>query len=268
MLSGLAWLVLSLGLRAVGIPAALRALWRGDAAAASLGALALTGWPLALVLRITADPAYDESYYFLQASGLLLWLFALPALVAFSARSLLRAAIVLLLALPATAELVVRRALAQPERLPPPTVRAMEALRKASCPGDVVLTRPGVALVPPVVVLAGRRVPLAAFIPYWQQFTTPGRVAAREAQVLSFFRAADAASAVSVAHGLGASYVYFAGAAAEGAESRPRSVRQLLLEAGMLEEVHVEPRAAVYRIRPLAGAPGCRGVAKSDRGGP
>jgi len=268
VLSGLAWLVLSLGLRAVGIPAALRALWRGDAAAASLGALALTGWPLALVLRITADPAYDESYYFLQASGLLLWLFALPALVAFSARSLLRAAIVLLLALPATAELVVRRALAQPERLPPPTVRAMEALRKASCPGDVVLTRPGVALVPPVVVLAGRRVPLAAFIPYWQQFTTPGRVAAREAQVLSFFRAADAASAVSVAHGLGASYVYFAGAAAEGAESRPRSVRQLLLEAGMLEPIHVEPRAAVYRIRPLAGAPGCRGVANSDRGGP
>ena len=77
-----------------------------------------------------------------------------------------------------------------------------------------------------------------------------------------------AASAVSVAHGLGASYVYFAGAAAEGAESRPRSVRQLLLEAGMLEPIHVEPRAAVYRIRPLAGAPGCRGVAKSDRGGP
>ena len=267
-LSGLVWLVLSLGLRAVGIPSALRALRRGDVAAASLGALALTGWPLALVLRITADPAYDESYYFLQASGLLLWLFALPAFAAFSAGSLLRTAIVLLLTLPATAELVVRRARAQPERLAPPTVRAMDALRAASCPGDVVLTRPGVALVPPVVVLAGRRVPLAAFIPYWQQFTTPGRVAAREAQVLSFFRAADAASAVEVARGLGASYVYFSGVAAEGAESRPRSVRQLLLEAAVLEPVHVEPRAAVYRIRPLAGAPGCGGVAKSARNGP
>jgi hypothetical protein len=267
VLSGLAWLVLSLGLRVVGIPAALRALQRGDAAAASLGALALTGWPLALVLRITADPAYDESYYFLQASGLLLWLFALPALVAFSAGSLVRAALVFLLTLPATAELVARRAVAQPERLPPPTVRAMAALRSASCPGEVVLTRPGVALVPPVVVLAGRRVPLAAFIPYWQQFTTPGRVAAREAQVLSFFRAADAASAVEVARGLGAGYVYFAGVAAEGAESRPRSVRQLLLEAGVLDPVHVEPRAAVYRIRPLSGPPGCGGVAKSDRDG-
>ena len=175
----------------------------------------------------------------------------------------------LLLTLPATAELVVRRARAQPERLPPPAVRAMDALRAASCPGDVVMTRPGCrARAAPVVVLAGRRVPLAGFIPYWRQFTTPGRVAAREAEVLSFFRAADAASAVEAARGLGASYVYFSGVAAEGAEPRPRSVRQLLLEAAVLEPVHVEPRAAVYRIRPLAGAPGCGGVAKSARTGP
>ncbi len=138
----------------------------------------------------------------------------------------------------------------------------MDALRAASCPGDVVLTRPGVALVPPVVVLAGRRVPLAAFIPYWQQFTTPGRVAAREAQVLSFFRAADAASAVEVARGLGASYVYFSGVAAEGAESRPRSVRQLLLEAAA---ARAGPRRASCGRLPdpsAGGRPGLRGRGK------
>src|SRR4029453_13924552 len=42
-LSGLLWLVLSLGLRPVGIPSALRALRRGDAAGASPGAPGLTG---------------------------------------------------------------------------------------------------------------------------------------------------------------------------------------------------------------------------------
>ena len=138
----------------------------------------------------------------------------------------------LLLTLPATAELVVRRALAEPERIPPPAVRAMAALRAASCPGDVVITRPGVALVPTVVVLAGRRVPLASFIPYWRQFTTPEKVEAREAEVLSFFRADGAPAAIEAARGLGASYVYFAGLAPEGGESRPLSVRQQLLEAG------------------------------------
>ncbi len=256
-LSGLAWLVLSLGLRAVGIAPALRALRAGGAASASLAALALTGWPIALVVSVTADPAYDESYYFLQASGLALWLFALPSLVAFAARAAWRAAVVLLLTLPATAELVARRALAEPERIPPPAVRAMAALRAASCPGDVVITRPGVRLVPPVVVLAGRRVPLASFIPYWRQFTTPERVAEREAEVLSFFRASDAASALEAARRLGAGYAYFAGPAPEAGEPRPPSVRQLLVEAGALEAVHVEPRAAVYRIVPLAKRDGC-----------
>ena len=197
--SGLAWLVLSLGLRAFGLGPAARALRDAPAAAASLAALALTGWPLALCLSITADPAYDESYYFLQASGLLLWLFALPGLAAFAAGALWRGALVLLLTLPATAELVVRRALAEPERIPPPAVRAMTALRAASCPGDVVITRPGVALVPTVVVLAGRRVPLASFIPYWRQFTTSETVAAREAAVLSFFRADGAKAAIEAA---------------------------------------------------------------------
>ena len=263
--SGLAWVALSLGLRVAGVLPAWRALRDGGSSASSLGALALSGWPIALVVSVTADPAYDESFYFLQASGLALWLFAAPTLLAFSARSLARAAVVLLLTLPATVEVVARRAAPEPERIGAPTVRAMAALRAASCPGDVVLTRPGVVRVPPVVVLAGRRVPLASFIPYWRQFTTPETVAEREAAVFSFFRAGDAASAVEVARRLGARYVHFGGppAAPPGAgrggegELRPRGVRELLEKAGALVPVYVEPRAAIYRIAPLAPTPGC-----------
>lgn len=263
--SGVAWLVLSLGLRGAGIPGAWRGLRRGDAPVATLGALALTGWPIALFLSVTADPAYDESFYFLQASGLALWLFAVPALAGLARRSRAVCVAVLLLTLPSTAELVARRATQEPDRVPAATVRAMAALREVSCPGDVVLTRPGVAFVPPVVVLAGRRVPLANYIPYWRQFTTPEALADREAAVWSFFRAADAAAALEAAGRLGARYVYFSGPPQGERPSsdrpfgpRPRAVRDMLLEAGALAPVHVEPRAGVFRIAPLAPVAGCR----------
>ena len=263
VLSGLAWFVLSLGLRAAGVKPALQALREGGPAVASLAALALTGWPIALFVSITADPAYDESFYFLQASGLALYLLSAPLLVAWTRGSPARTALVVLLTLPATFELVARRAALEPERIGAPTVRAMTALREASCPGEVVLTRPGVVHVPPVVVLAGRRVPLANFIPYWSQFTTQAAVAEREEAVLSFFRAPDALSALDVARRLGARFVYFAGAPADpqGAAAgsvRPRAVRELLLDAGALVAVHVEPRAAVFRFAALPPASGCR----------
>jgi hypothetical protein len=48
-----AWLALSLGLRLVGLPAALCAL-RGPAAASALAAMALAGWPLGLLFRVSA----------------------------------------------------------------------------------------------------------------------------------------------------------------------------------------------------------------------
>jgi hypothetical protein len=258
--SGLAWLVLSLGLRALGVGPAFVALRGSGSAGAALGALALVGWPIALFVSVSADPDYDESFYFLQASGLALYLLALPALAGLLRRSWALAALVAALTTPATVELVARRAAAEPERIPPPTVRAMAALRSASCPGDVVLTRPGVAHVPPVVVLAGRRVPLASFIPYWRQFTTPEAVARREAEVLAFYRSQDAARALEAARALGATYAFFGGAPSASAaadEDRPRTVRELLEAAGALAPVHVEPRAAVYRLAPLTPEAGC-----------
>jgi hypothetical protein len=135
----------------------------------------------------------------------------------------------------------------------------MAALRAASCPGDVVLTRPGVALVPPVVVLAGRRVPLANYIPYWRQFTTPEFLAGREADVWAFFKAKDATAALEAARRLGARYVSFSGppSSAPRAPGAPVPVRDLLAASGALESVHVEERAAVYRIAPLADGGRC-----------
>ena len=259
-LSGIAWLVLSLGLRAAGLPGAWRALRGGASPLATLGALALTGWPIAFFVSVTADPAYDESFYFLQASGLALWLFAAPVLAGVGSR--LAVAAVLVACLLPTAELVARRAGREPDRIPAATVRAMAALRESSCPGDVVLARPGVARVPPVVVLAGRRVPLANYIPYWRQFTTPEAVAEREAAVWAFFRAGDADSAIDAARRLGARYVFFSGPArVEGEAAVPgrpgRAVRDKLLEKGALVPVHVEPRAGVFRIAPLAPEGGC-----------
>ncbi len=258
--SGLAWLVLSLGVRVTGVAPALRALRQSGPAAASLAALALVGWPIALVVSVSADPDYDESFYFLQASGLALYLLALPVLAGLARRSWMLAALVAALTLPATVELVARRAAVEPERIPPPMVRAMAALRAASCPGDVVLTRPGVAHVPPVVVLAGRRVPLANFIPYWRQFTSPEAVARREAQVWAFYRSKDAAGALEAARALGATYAFFGGAPSASAaadEDRPRTVREQLEAEGALAPVHVEPRAAVYRLAPLTTETGC-----------
>jgi hypothetical protein len=237
LVSGLLWLALSLGPRIFGIPGALRALGGGSAAAAVLGAFALLGWPLATFVRITADPAYDESFYFVQASGLALWLFTVPYVARPGKRPTLALGLTALLVFPPTVEFVVQKAAQAPARIPAPAVRAMNALAAASRPGDVVLTRPGVARVPLPVVLAGRRVTLANFIPYWSQFTSPAVVAERERRVRSFFRAESPEAALAVAHDLDARFAYLPG--------RPRTE---LLEAGVLEPVFEEGRERVYRI--------------------
>jgi len=242
--SGLAWTLLSLGLRALGLPAAWRAVREGSRAAAVAAALALSGWPLALCFSIRADPAYDESFYFLQVSGLLLWLFALPALVALGARSRLLAALLAVVAFLPAAEFAWRKARQEPDRVSGAEVGAMHALRDASCPGDVVLTRGRVRRVPLPVVLAGRRVPFADYVGYWRQFTTDDALAERRAAVRAFFQARDPAAAARAAAALSGRFVYLEG------ERAP------VESAGVLRPIFVEADQRVYALP--GGGEGCR----------
>jgi hypothetical protein len=244
---GLAWLAVSLGLRVVGIPAAALALRDDRAAPRALAALALSGWPLATFLSITADPDCDESFYFLQASGLLLWLFAAPTLVSLCSerragrhwRAAVAACLALALALPPTVEFVWRKAAQPPERLPAVAVEAMNALREASCPGDVVVTRPlpRAQRVPLPLVLAGRRVAFSNYLGYWRQFVPPETIAERDRLVRSFFRATDGAAARAVASRLGAGFAYLTGAQKVDFDT-----------SGVLETVFDRDGERVYRI--------------------
>jgi hypothetical protein len=244
-LYGLAWVVLSLGLRALGLPAAWRSLWAGSAARAAAGALALSGWPIATFVSVLADPAFDESFYFLQASGLLLWLFAAPAVVSLARRSLLLAGLVAAVAFAPAAEFVARKATQPPETVPAPSVRAMAALREASCPGDVVLARARPSPVPLPVVLAGRRIALADYIGYWRQFTTLEALDARRSRLRDFFQARDRETALAAARDLGAGYVHLRREAAP-------------VEAtGVLEPVFAQGGDRILRIGALAPAGRC-----------
>jgi hypothetical protein len=255
--SGLAWTVLSLGLRALGLPAAWRALRADVLAPAVAAALALAGWPLALFFSIRADPAYDESFYFLQASGLVLWLFAAPAAVALGRRSRALGLVVAVAALLPAAEFVVRKAAQEPERVSTAEVHAMRALREASCPGDVVLTRARVRRVPLPVVLAGRRVALADYIGYWRQFTTPEVLEARRQALRSFFQSRDARAAVQAAEALSGSFVYLEGG------------RAPVEATGALHLLWAQDGQRVYALPGAGGS--CRdaaGSSQATRGGP
>jgi hypothetical protein len=241
---GLAWLLLSLGLRVVGVPAAARALRDERAAPVALAALALCGWPLATFLSITADPDCDESFYFLQASGVLLWLFAAPTFAVLLAAGprWRRAAAALALAtltLPAAAEFVARKAAQPEEPLAAAAVLAMTALREASCPGDVVITRPlpRAQRVPLPVVLAGRRVAFSNYLGYWRQFVAPDTIAQRDQLVRSFFRATDPEAARAIARRLGAGYAYLTG-----------TQKVDFPTSGVLETVFERDGERVYRI--------------------
>ena len=90
------WLAASLGLRLVAVPEALRSL-RGSAAACVLGTIALSGWPLGLLFRVSAPEVLEgqkvvnDAAYLVEQSGPLLWVFAAIALAGFATSPLRRA---------------------------------------------------------------------------------------------------------------------------------------------------------------------------------
>ena len=239
------WLAASLGLRLVALPAALRAL-RGEAAAAALAAMALAGWPLGLLFRVSAPEVLpgqrivNDAAYLVEQSGPLLWVFAAAALSAFAASTARRAlafAAVLLLATPATWQFVAKKATTPPGRLPAPMVRAVKAIERVSRPGDVVMQRPGARYPPAPVVLAGRRVPYERFTPYLTQFASRPDLEARHALVFRFFRTTSRDEALGIARSLEASFLALYG-----------GDRVRFDTTGVLEPVHEEEGARAYRI--------------------
>ncbi len=145
------WILASLGLRLLGLGHAFRAL-RATAAASTLAGVALTGWPLGLLFRVSAPEVLEgqktvnDAAYLVEQSGPLLWLFAVVALVSFGvtpARRIVAAVALVTLATPSTIQYAAKKARWPPARLPASMVRAMDALGRVSEPGDVVLQRPG-----------------------------------------------------------------------------------------------------------------------------
>jgi hypothetical protein len=240
-----AWLVASLGLRLLALPGAFRVL-RGQAAASALAAMALAGWPLGLLLRVSApevlpgQKVVNDAAYLVEQSGPLLWVFAAIALAAFAKSPLRRClalAAVLLLAAPATWQYAAKKAATPPARLPASMVRAVRALERVSAPGDVVLQRPGARYPPAPVILAGRRVPYERFTPYLTQFASKRDLEARHEVVYRFFRTTSRDEAMAIARSLHASFVALYG---------PDRVR--FDTTGLLEPVYEEEEARVYRI--------------------
>ena len=146
-------------------------------------------------------------------------------------------AALVLLAAPATLQYVLKKAATPPDRMPAGMVRAMDALRAASRPGEVVLQRPGGRYPPAPVVLAGRRVTYERFTPYLTQFVSRADLEARHEAVFRFFRTDDRDEALRIARSLGASYLALYG-----------SDRVRFDTTGLLEPIHEEEGAKVYRI--------------------
>ncbi len=203
------WLVVSLGLRVLGIAPAVRALQGDGPAAPVLAIVALAAWPLGLLLRISAPDVLpgqrvvNDAAYLVEQGGPLLWIFTAVALEAFAARR--RAAwLLLVLALPATAQFAIAKTLLPADPIPATYVRAMRGLAGHTQPGEVVLQRPAARFPPAPVIFASRRVPYERFTPWLTQFAPPDALAARHDAVYRFFRTTDGAEAGRIAASLGA----------------------------------------------------------------
>jgi hypothetical protein len=241
------WVLGSLGARLLGLEPAVRALREGTAAARTLAAVALAGWPLGLLFRVSAPemlagqrPVNDAAFLVEQA-GAVLWVFTAMALARLPRRTLV--AVIIAVSLPATVQFVVKKALAPPDPLPAPMVRAMNALEAASQPGEVVLQRPGARYPPAPVVLIGRRVAYERFTPWLTQFAPREALEQRHQQVFRFFRTTDRDEALAIASSLGARYVCLYG-----------WDRLRFDTAGLLTPIHEEPGASCFRLAPAKPA--------------
>ena len=248
LLGATVWLLASLGLRVLAIPATWRALTAGPTVGRALAAMALAAWPLGLLFRVSAPEVLpgqrivNDAAYLVEQGGPLLWVFTAILLSSWATTPVRSATLLLFaaaLALPSTLQFSLKKARLEPDPIPAPMVRAVRALAAASRPGDVVMQRPGGRYPPLPVVLIGRRVPYERFTPYLTQFIRREDLERRHHDVYRFFRTDDRAEARAIARALGASFLCLYGADHVRFDT-----------AGLLEPVHEEPAARVYRIKP------------------
>ncbi len=248
-LLALPWLLVSLGLRVLGLRPAGRALAAGEPAAATAAALALCGWPLGLLFHAAARDIDGRelpsaAIYFVEQSGALLWVFAAIALAAWAGRGrrrVLALAGAALLALPSTVEFALRKAQVAPVVVPAGAVRAVRAIERDARPGEVVLQRPGGRYPPLPAVLAPQRVVYERFTPYLTQFAPAEELRRRHQALFRFFRTTDRAEALAIARSLGARYLCLYGADRVRFDPGPAFL-----------PLHEEPEGRSYRIEPQA----------------
>jgi hypothetical protein len=249
----LPWLFLSLGLRVAGVASAAKALVGERAAPAALAGVALSGWPLGLLFTASARdlsglPLPSATIYFVEQSGAVLWVFAALTLASVAARSGRSGTVVALaaaLSLPATAEVIARRAAQRPDVLSPELMGGLRALERVTRPGDIVLQRPGSFRPPLPVIFSGRRVLLETASTYLTQFAPAEELRRRRRALVAFFRAASAEEAGEHAAALGAAAVCLYDAQALSFDER-----------GLLEPVWLASEIRVYRF--AAESPGIR----------
>ncbi len=246
-LAALAWLILSLGLRALGLREAWRALRGPSAAGVALAAMALCGFVLRLLVRVSADGRFDEGVYFSVQSGALLWFYAVTALVLAwrlgAGRARVAVVAVCALALPTTAEFVWRKAWMRADPVPASVLRATSRLAELTAPGEVVLTPSFSRYPPPAVVFIGRRSAYAEYLPYLEQFAPAVLLAERERALRRLFRDVDEPAARRTAAALNARYVACYG--------RETAVER----SDWLERVYTENGARLYKLREAGTKP-------------
>ena len=240
------WLAASLGLRMLGLPAAVRALLHGPAVAAALAAMALAAWPLGLLFRVSAPQALEgqriinDAAYVIEEGGPILWIFTALALAELTAAGRRKAAVLSLaaaLALPSTVHFVAKKATQAPDPVPAAMVGAVRSVAAASRPGDVVMQRPGARYPPLPVVLFGRRVPYERFTPYLTQFAAPEALERRHETVFRFFHTTDRNEAMVIVRELDARYLCLYG-----------GDRVRFDTAGLIEPIDLREAARCYTL--------------------
>lgn len=243
----LPWLLISLGLRVVGLPRAVRAFASREPVAVAVAAFALSGWPLGLLFRISPLEAglrerpFNEALYFFESSGILLWVFgalAIGDLSLVGARRALVLAGCAVMTLPSMLQFVWQERHAEPRRLSPVIVHALQALQDATRPGDVVLVRPERQRYPPPPLIVGRRVPFTRFIPFFAQLAPREVLRQRYERTSAFFTTEDPAEARAIARELQATAVCLFGA--DNLRFPKDSLLTVLFD---------EPGARIYLIR-------------------